>query len=107
MKSPCTAGEAEFTNVEFSACTTAGRPKDPAEKIAGEAASILIDCDAIPALPRRTSTFTVPVAVSKGTCALICVGETKNSGAAMPLNATVVSSSVGGSGAAEAAATSP
>ncbi len=49
-----------------------------------------------------TTTWTSPVVVEGGTRKLICPGETKNSGAAVPLTVTVVPKSVVGSGCAVA-----
>src|SRR3990172_4551336 len=54
--------------------------------------------------PFRTTKEAVDPLSSAGTCALICRGETKNNGAAMPPISTVVFASRVGRGKEEAAA---
>src|ERR1051326_3531986 len=106
MNSPGRAGRAAIpARLAFSAAnsppevTIAPWSPLPIVKIPGAAAVTLSDPFPLLMPVRFTSRGTTPDGVSNGTCALICVGETNNSGAATLLIATDASVNTVGNGA--------
>src|SRR5712692_8752163 len=83
MKLPAAAGLSVLLILKSWFCTAARLV--PNTKIPGLAGATVNEKAALTVLPTATAAVAFPGWVSQGTCALICVGLAKNSGAGRPL----------------------